>query len=153
MALYQFLYMWEKVLSIHYLWGQCQSFRSCKIRPYSANDPNIKFLTHGPTLKFLHGDENSCIVCLLSLELYEFSDIYALNYVYQRLKDVREIQTIYRMVYLWTWCLVIITWKDNEHWNIKQLFGKVVSLIWSKNTPRYQFYAIFRTHWVPPIIA
>ena len=30
--------------------------KSC---PGSANDPNIKFSTHGPTLKFIQGDENS----------------------------------------------------------------------------------------------
>ena len=56
--------------------------------------------TQGPTLKFLQGDENSCIICSLASALYEFGDIYASNYVYQRLKDVKELQTINWMVYL-----------------------------------------------------
>ena len=58
--------------------------KSC---PGSSNDPNIKFPSYGPTLKFLQGDENSCIICLLASTLYEFGYIYASNYVYQRLKD------------------------------------------------------------------
>ena len=60
-----------------------------KIHPDYANDPNIRLQTHGPTLKFPQIDENSCIICLLALVLYEFGDIYTSNYVYQRLKDVR----------------------------------------------------------------
>ena len=59
-----------------------------KIHPDYANDPNIRLPTHGPTLKFPQIDENSCIIFLLALVLYEFGDIYTSNYVYQRLKDV-----------------------------------------------------------------
>ena len=60
-----------------------------KIHPDYSNDPNIRLPTHGPTLKFPQIDENSCIIFLLALVLYEFGDIYTSNYVYQRLKDVR----------------------------------------------------------------
>ena len=71
-----------------------------KSRPGSANDPNIKLPTHGPNLKFPQGDDNICIVCSLALSLYEFIDIYASNYVYQRLNDVGSLKAINRMVNL-----------------------------------------------------
>ena len=57
-------------------------------------------MTYDPTLKFIQGDENSCIICSLLLALYEFVDVYESNYVYQHLKDVEEIQKINWMVYL-----------------------------------------------------
>ena len=94
--------MLEHVICITYLWEQHQTFQitSRKRRPSCANDSKTKFPTHGPTLKYLQGDKNSCIICLLASTLYECVDINASNYVYKRLKEIGELQIINRMVYL-----------------------------------------------------
>ena len=51
-------------------------------------------------MTYLQGDKNSCIICLLALTLYEFGDKYASNYVYKCLKEVGQLQTLNRMLYL-----------------------------------------------------
>eukprot|EP00978_Attheya_sp_CCMP212_P013311 scaffold33437_cov68-Attheya_sp.AAC.6 len=66
----------------------------------TSTDSDIILPTHGPKLKHLQGDNNSCTVCLLASALYAFGDIYASNYVHKCLTEVSELQTLNRMVYL-----------------------------------------------------
>eukprot|EP00978_Attheya_sp_CCMP212_P027715 scaffold93477_cov76-Attheya_sp.AAC.2 len=70
-------------------------------RPRCATDSDIVLPTHGPKLKHLQGDDNSCTVCSLASPLYAFGDVYASNYVHKRLTEVIELhQSLNRMVYL-----------------------------------------------------
>jgi len=69
-------------------------------RPSCATNIDIVLPTHGPRLKHLQGDDNSCTVCSLASALYAFGDTYASNYVHKRLAEVSELPNLNRMVYL-----------------------------------------------------
>eukprot|EP00978_Attheya_sp_CCMP212_P048560 scaffold542499_cov59-Attheya_sp.AAC.3 len=68
------------------------------------------------------GEENSCIICSLASALYEFGDVNASKKGERALKYQATL------------------WKSGKCDILEQY------------TETYQFYAIFRTHWVPPII-
>ena len=73
-----------------------------KSRTSSACDSVIQLPTNGPMLKYMQGNENSCIICSLASALLEFGDKYASSYVYRRLHTVAEIETrCNRMVYVY----------------------------------------------------
>jgi hypothetical protein len=57
----------------------------------SKTDVTIKRPTHGPLLKYVQGDVNSCTVCSLASALYAFGDIPASMHVYRRLTEVTHL--------------------------------------------------------------